>query len=204
VVFQRGGNVDDITVLIPHIPVRLDSLARAVKSVALQTRRPSTIHTEVDINKTGSAATRNRGLLSVRTKWVAFLDDDDEMMPQHLEVLLNHAVETGADVVYSGCYVVGPKGEDVPLIDEWGRFGCEFDGDLLREKSYIPVTSLVNADLSRNALFGPPIGLISDYDDWGFYLRLLDIGAKFSHIPVKTWIWNHHGKNTSGRPDRWT
>jgi glycosyltransferase involved in cell wall biosynthesis len=203
VVFQRGGKMDDITVLIPHIPVRPNALARAVKSVALQTKRPSTIHIEVDVNKSGSAATRNRGLLTIRTKWVAFLDDDDEMMSQHLEVIFNHAVETGVDVVYSGCRVVDPAGKDVPLIDDWGRFGQPFDEDLLREKSYIPVTSLVNADLARNALFGSPIGLVSDYDDWGFYLRLLDIGAKFSHVPEKTWIWNHHGKNTSGRPDRW-
>jgi len=195
--------MNTVTVLIPHIPVRPNALTRAVKSVAVQTHKPDALHIEVDVNRTGSAATRNRGLQAVRTTWVAFLDDDDELRPNHLQVLLDCAVSDDVDVVYAGCTVLDPNGRDVPLQEEWGRFGHEFDPDLLREKSYIPVTCLARLDLARSALFGPPSGVTSNYDDWGFYVRMLDLGAKFVHVPQKTWIWNHHGKNTSGRPDRW-
>lgn len=196
--------MNDITVLIPHITVRPNALTRALKSVATQVRRPDVIHIEVDRHKTGSAATRNRGLMLVQTEWVAFLDDDDEFLPTHLVTLLQHAEDVGdVDVVYSGCHVLDVHGNEIPLHEEWGRFGLPFDGDLLRQKSYLPVTSLVRTELARAARFGPPDGQMSDYDDWGFYVRLLDLDAQFSHVPEKTWVWNHNGKNTSGRPDRW-
>lgn len=196
--------MDTVTVVIPHIPVRPNALARAVKSVATQTSRPDAVHIEMDIHRTGSAATRNRALAAVRTRWVAFLDDDDLFEPNHLATLLDRvSLDANVDVIYTGCTVIGPDGREVPLREEWGRFGQAFDADLLRQKSYLPVTSLVRADLARRALFGPPAGTDSDYDDWGFYVRLLDLGARFEHIPVRTWVWNHHGRNTSGRPDRW-
>jgi hypothetical protein len=47
-------------------------------------------------------------------------------------------------------------------------------------------------------------------DDHGFYLALLEAGAKFHHIHEETFIWTHHGYgergvpgNTSGMPNRW-
>lgn len=196
--------MDTVTVLIPHIPVRSNELTYTIKSVMFQTHCPNSIHVEFDDDRTGSAATRNRGLRAITTDWVAFLDDDDELLPHHLETLLKYATTTGADVVYTGCHVIHPELGDVPLIDEWGRFGRVFDADILRQQSYIPVTSLVRTEFAQRAMFGPPAHQPnSDYDDWGFYLRMLDDGATFLHVPIKTWIWNHNGKNTSGRPDRW-
>jgi len=158
---------------------------------------------EVDLERTGAAATRNRALSRVDTEWVAFLDDDDQWSNHHVNSLLEHAERTGADVVYPGCRVVGANGREIPLREEWGRFGREFDPEVLREQSYIPVTSLVRSELACRVLFGPPAGVETDYDDWGFYLRLLELGAKFSHLPKVTWTWHHDGQNTGGRPDRW-
>jgi hypothetical protein len=191
----------DVTVVIPHIPTRPNALARAVKSAATQTVKPRGIVIATDTYRDGSAITRNRGMYMADTNWLAFLDDDDVLLPNHLEVLLDHAEATGAGVIYSGCTVIGQDGREVPSREEWGRFGLPFDADLLRDHSWLPVTSLVHHSLAKKALFGAPESSI--YDDWGFYLRLLDLGATFSHVPVKTWIWNHTGKNTSGQPHRW-
>lgn len=193
----------DVTIIIPHIPVRPNALAHAVKSAAVQTVKPTDIIIATDTRREGSAVTRNRALDRATTTWVAFLDDDDLLLPNHLEVLLAHAEETDADVAYAGCKVLHPALGEIPLREEWGRFGKKFDPDLLREKSYLPVTSLVRTELAQRARFGPPNGIVTDYDDWGFYVRLLDLGAKFSHIPQVTWVWHHNGRNTSGRTDRW-
>lgn len=196
--------MDRVTVIVPHIATRQFELTRAVASVAAQTHQPTEVIVAFDRKHDGSAATRNRVLQHVTTTWVAFLDDDDELFPNHLELLVGYGLREGATVIYPGCRVVDAEGATLPLQEEWGRFGKPFDGDLLRKQSYIPVTSLVNTSLAKQALFGPPAcAPTSDYDDWGFYLRLLALGARFTHVPEVTWVWHHHGQNTSGRGDRW-
>jgi glycosyltransferase involved in cell wall biosynthesis len=197
----------DVTAVIPTHPARVRSgmLECALQSVLRQTVQPREIIVVNDTERRGSAMTRNRALQKATTKWVAFLDSDDEWLPTHLEVLVTtvaalEVADTPADVIYTGCRVVGPTGLELPLQEEWGRFGMPFDADLLRRKSYIPVTSLVRTRLATEAWFEPPSG--SPYDDWGFYLRLLDRGAMFHHVPEVTWTWHHHGANTSGQPGR--
>lgn len=191
-----------ITVIIPHIPIRGLQLARAVQSVADQTLPATQIIIQVDADHEGSAVTRNKALECVRTEWLAFLDDDDELYPHHLDECLRAAIAHDADVVYPGCDVIGGH-------DPHDRFGQPFDPDLMRQKSYIPVTSLVRTYYALEVGgFERPPG--SDYDDWGFYLKLLNAGAKFLHHPVKTWRWTHWGYgtpgvpgNTSGMGSRW-
>lgn len=189
---------------MPHIPTRQFELTRAIASVAAQVRQPNDVIISTDVAHAGSAATRNRALYHVTTTWTAFLDDDDELLPQHLDVLLRAALCSGASVVYSGCKVIDQRGIVIPLREEWGRFGETFDAELLQTKAYLPVTSLVHTTLAKQALFGPPAHAPdSNYDDWGFYLRMFGLGASFLHVPEVTWNWHHHGLNTSGRPDRW-
>lgn len=191
----------DVTVVIPHIPTRAAFLGRALRSVYAQTHVPEMVIVVTDKHHEGSAETRNRALDSVTTDWVAFLDDDDELYPDHLETLLHAAKRTGADVVYPGCDVER-DGALIPVAEEWGRFGREFDADLLLEQSYIPVTSLARMSLvDQTAGFQRARSTV--YDDWGFYLNLLDVGANFHHEPVITWKWHHGNHNTSGMGDRW-
>jgi glycosyltransferase involved in cell wall biosynthesis len=196
---------NDITVVIPHIPPRRMPLLRAVRSVSDQTHQAEAISIATDTERLGAGRTRNLALAMARTRWVAFLDDDDFFHPDHLETLLDHALETGADVVYSSCRVVHSTLGEIPRThpawEEWGRPGKSFDPDLLRQRSYLPVTSLVDRSLAQRSSFEPPAG--SDYDDWGFYLGLLDLGATFSHIDHITWTWTHGDHNTSGKPERW-
>jgi glycosyltransferase involved in cell wall biosynthesis len=193
-----GGTV---TVLIPAIPTRTRMLNRALISALNQMRLPDQIIVAMDHDRLGAAGNRNRALKSVQTEWVAFLDDDDEFLPQHLLVLLQNTDK--GDVLYTGCTVLGPQGQEIPPREEWGRFGKPFDGFLLRKKSYLPVTSMVRMRFLREMDEPFKAPLDSDYDDWGMYLQLLDAGARFSHIAQKTWTWNHWGGNSSGRSDRW-
>ena len=196
---------DDITVVIPHIPVRPESLLRSMYSVHLQTHPADAISVVTDTQRRGAGRTRNLALAMARTQWVAFLDDDDLFHQHHLETLLGHALETGADVVYSSCRITHPRLGEIPPghpgWEEWGRPGKPFDPELLRQRSYLPVTSLARRTLAQQSSFEPPPG--SHYDDWGFYLGLLDLGAMFSHINEVTWTWTHGDHNTSGQPDRW-
>lgn len=192
----------EITVAIPTIPQRRSKLRQAITSVAVQNYPAAALSVAYDLKGEGSAATRNRALKAVQTPWVAFLDDDDTLLPNHLEVLANAAEETGADVVYGLPRVIGPNGQPRQRHWQWGGYE-EFDPELLKKYSYITVSSLVRTDFAKDAGFTfKDAGNGESYDDHGFYLNLLKLGAKFHHVHLETFIWNHHSGNTSGKPDR--
>ncbi len=186
-----------ITVLVPTIPTRFGQLVRALRSVGAQTLGPSRVHVLEDRGRLGAAAVRNTMLEQVDTEWVAFLDDDDELLPDHLKLCARYATLTGVDVVYPGYEVVG--GDD-PV----GCFGLPFDASLLRRRNFIPVTVLARTAMVRAAGgFQPQPDEHGDpCEDWGLWLSMVDRGAKFGHLPQKTWRW-HLGNTTRGRPDRW-
>lgn len=192
-----------VTVIIPTIAPRADMLSRALRSVYAQTLTPpGTIIVANDHDHEGPAATRNRALAKVETEWVAFLDDDDEFLPRHLEALRACAVVTGADLVYPWFDVVSSR--RTPGWDPLGRFGLPFDPALLDSANYIPVTVL-----ARTAVIVAAGGFVNrgedgaTCEDWGCWLAMRDAGAKFVHLPERTWIWNWHDGNTSGRTDVW-
>lgn len=192
-----------IDVVIPTHPGRLATglFHRAVVSVQAQTV-PARVVSQLDTNGSGSADTRTRGLAKVSTPWVAFLDSDDELLPHHLERLAVHAEVTGADLVYPWFHLDGGG----IVEDPWPhRYGQPFDAAALRRGNYIPVTVLVRTELVRRAggfvadlTISPP----AQCDEWGLWLRMLDLGAKVEHLPERTWIWRVHGKNTQGSPRR--
>jgi glycosyltransferase involved in cell wall biosynthesis len=185
----------DITVVIASIPTRTRMLRSAIWSVLQQTMPPAALCIEIDHDRTGAAATKNRGVRKVTTEWTAILDDDDVFLPEHLRIL--HDAADGYDVIYSAPKVEGGTG-----TDPHGRYGQPFSADILRKRSYIPTTSLFRTKLLQD-VGGFQCAPGSIYDDWGCYLALLDGGARFLHVPQVTWIWNHWGGNTSGQPTRW-
>ncbi len=195
-----------VTVVIPTIKPRKMFLTRAVNSILAQDmkgRAKPEIEIALDREHEGAAATRNRALSKVRTPWVAFLDDDDYMLPHHLAMLLASAEEEVADVVYPECRVIGSNNEEIDLGGTLSH-GLPFSEEALRQCNYIPVTSLVRTSLAVQAQFGPPAGAKdSQYEDYGFYLRLLDLGAHFHHLMDVTWVWHHHSKQTAGQGNRW-
>lgn len=188
-----------VTAVIPSIPPRVGTfLHRAVDSVLQQEWPVAGISVAVDQWHNGSAVTRNRALAGVTTPWAAFLDDDDEWYPDHIRSLLECAEETGADMVYPWFNV--PQGWD-PFPE---REGQPFDPKLLDTQNTIPITCLIRTELIKAVHGFEPkdpehIGA-SLCDDWGAWVKIRDTGAKIVHLNRRTWQWNWHGGNTSGRP----
>lgn len=194
---------DDITVVTPTIPPRRKMLARAVESIARQTRPAHALSVAVDVDREGAPATRQRALDAVRTPLVAFCDDDDVLMPFHLADLLAHMRDTGADFVYSWFRVVAPNGAIYPEDPVFppGHFLNEFDPENPIETT---ITTLVRTELAKDVGFRAlNRGEANTGEDYGFTLGCVAAGAKITHLVKHTWFWHHHGANTSGRPDRW-
>jgi glycosyltransferase involved in cell wall biosynthesis len=184
-----------ISVVIPTIAGREALLDRAQASALAQTLTPAKTIVWLDSAREGAGVTRNRALEMVDTEFVAFLDDDDVLKPNHLRACARYAALSGVDVVYPWFDVVG--GED-PI----GCFGVPFSAAFLRRRNYIPVTVLARTELVR------AVGGFRDHpdengdpcEDWGLRLALLDAGATFGHLPQRTWTW-YMGNGTRGRSD---
>lgn len=63
----------------------------------------------------GKAATLNFGLSLVRAKYIAYMDDDDIVYPEHIANLIKTAEKNQADFVYSDTWaiVVSPEGKEI-------------------------------------------------------------------------------------------
>jgi glycosyltransferase involved in cell wall biosynthesis len=216
--------VTKVAICIPTIPTRNDKLRRAVESVheqSLPTNVTGLIQIELDTDGEGAAPTRNRAWRNVDNdvEWIAFLDDDDVLRTNHVGACLKHALDTQADLVYPWFNIHDGGGADIsqndPLrvpvdghyVSPYGvGFNDELRTEIMTRNNFIPVTVLVRRELLAD-VGGFPRPQTDEWsedccEDWGLWRRLLDAGAKFEHLPRRTWIWNWHGKNTSGKPWR--
>lgn len=176
----------DVTVIIPTIRGRARLLSEAVASVAMQARPPDETRIGHDRFRAGPAAIRNRLVAEARTTWVAFLDDDDLMLRDHLAVLLDHAHD--ADVVYTRGELVGLP----PHRAGWDPQRFPFPADRMRRVNSLPITTLVRRAAYLDAGGQPDrADAPSGYEDWGGWLRMLDAGATFVGVDVVTWVWRY-------------
>lgn len=193
-----------VGVAIPSIPPRRALLGRAIDSVLAQNRSADAISVVIDHAGQGAAATRNRAWRGLDTDWVAFLDDDDELEPEHVERLLACATENDADLVYPWFTVVG--GDD-PFPDHFGR---PWDP---ANPVHTTITCLWRRDALEKIGGFPPYELTYDYEGHGIgedflAVRMLnEAGGRIVHLPERTWRWHHHRHggigNTMGLPERW-
>jgi len=204
-----------VAVVIPTIPGREAMLERALASVREQRRRPDQVVVERDSLRTGADQARNRALERVTADVVAWLDDDDELKPNHLMACMRVMEQSREqpDLVYPSPVVRG--GEDPTAVSvqgqwvlPWGvRFGPEQEAHLRRFGSFIPMTHLVRTERVRSIggfrpgqeVMTEGVGRRYRGEDEDYLVRLLDDGATFEHLPARTWIWNVHRGNTAGR-----
>jgi glycosyltransferase involved in cell wall biosynthesis len=212
---SRGRRSLTVAVVIPTIPGREAMLDRALASVRAQTRKPDQVIVERDSLRTGADQARNRALERVTADVVAWLDDDDQFLSGHIKAcmrVLENSPEK-PDLVYPTPAVVG--GTDPTAVSvqgqwvmPWGvRFGPEQEAHLRRFGSFIPMTHLVKTEMVRLiGGFRPGLGVTTEGigrryrgEDEDYLVRLLDVGARFEHLNVKTWTWHVHAGNTGGR-----
>jgi glycosyltransferase involved in cell wall biosynthesis len=197
--------MSSVTVVIPYCDEHAHLLPRAIASVEAQTVRPDDIIPVHDRGHRGAAWARNLGASQVETKWLAWLDADDELLPDHLEVLLKGAEESGADLIYS--YAEFPDSRD-PLATVHNGvlvpepigvpFGSEQANWLRYQGNFIPITYLLRAAWHERVGGMPASGGPGAEEDYLFLLRLLNAGAKFHHVAKRTWIYHVWGGNTGG------
>lgn len=184
-----------ITVCIPTHAARFKSglLNRALGSVVAQTLSPDHILIMNDSQREGVGVIRQRLLDQVRTEWVAWIDSDDEWLPEHLEKLMHVATETSSVYVFSGYHA---------RTDPLGHFGIPFNPC---SAYHTTMGILERTDLAQEVGFPPSArhGQFSN-EDWahitGFAKLACERGLKMTHLAERTWHYHMGHGNTSGKP----
>lgn len=179
-----------ITVLTASLPERAEQLADAIESVEAQTLTAHEHKVWLDDAREGPAACRNRLLAKTGSEFVAFLDDDDVLYPQHLEVLAIAQNETDADLVFSW----HDGGPGVPRYESWDASAY---WTITNGRNVIPVTVLARTAAIREAgCFDPA----DRYEDHALFLRMLALGMTFVCVPQVTWWYRINGDGRTYAP----
>lgn len=175
----------DVTVLTTCHPAYTAMLPQAIASMLAQTIPPAYHRISIDYRDGVPVPQLNEMALGVTTEFVSLLAADDLVDPRHLECQLSASHD--ADVVYTWCRVVGRTGWNPNAL---------FDAERLRRENYIPATALIRTELVRELGYWNADSL-HDWEDWDFWLRALDAGARFECVPTVTWTYRFHGANAS-------
>ncbi|HHB93509.1 MAG TPA: glycosyltransferase [Thioploca sp.] len=138
-------------------------------------------------NNLGRAAAGNQGVQATTCDVIGFLDDDDRLLPDHLQRLTTAISSFDAKVVYSGCRLLKRDllGEQVILQEQTiGQFNEVYDSKRLSYENYIPLINL----LIERKLWDKIGGFDETFDmfeDWDMLLRLSK-HTSFYHVDYIT------------------
>jgi glycosyltransferase involved in cell wall biosynthesis len=142
--------------------------------------------------KVGRSTIGNVGLATATGRWCLFLDDDDLLFSDHVEVLVNTLLEH-PDVVaaYSPAWEILTDSSKLQSGDYAEvRYAVpqalqqEFDGEILRHHNYMAIQSV----LFERHLFEERGGFEEDMDaleDWLLWLKYA-INNRFKYVPKVT------------------
>jgi teichuronic acid biosynthesis glycosyltransferase TuaG len=114
------------------------------------------------------AIARNRGIRESKGEWVAFLDSDDQWLPQKLERQIKALQDSGCRAACTNALRVFPDGSSGGALLDWGRPKLRMS-DLLRTNRVVCSSGLLHKSLlERTAGFpeGAEFKAIEDYPLW--------------------------------------
>lgn len=196
----------DVTVCTPTIPPRGEQLARAIRSVSEQTVKPAAHLIMVDVHREGAPAMLDKTIARAATEWVAILADDDELLPNHLEVLSNLVVAENADIGFSHFRYSGLQ--DAGHLERFR--GVPFDNANPRQMTgvFLAKRDLI-LEVGGHSQGFDPLSYERDEsgnrigEDFLIVKRLAEAGARFAVSGEVTWIYHTGHKNTLGMPNAW-
>ncbi len=136
----------------------------------------------------GLATARKIGIGAARGEFVAFLDDDDVWLPNHLPTALA-GLTTGVDAVYTTCLVAHACSVPGQPVATRHRFAVPFDADLLAVSNLTPIISVVTRRFDPHDPMVDAAGAIQE--DWAIWLGLVRGHQwRMHHLDVATSVYH--------------
>jgi GT2 family glycosyltransferase len=143
--------------------------------------------------KHGKALAGNLGLESCAGELIGFLDDDDLLLPGHVELLYNALRSEPAAVAAYALAWEAHTPNDGRLVSEGvyfevpKRMQTAFDREKLKNFNYLPIQAVLfhRSCYERKGGFDPDRTYL---EDWALWDRYADLGH-FSYLPVITSIY---------------
>ena len=142
-------------------------------------------------NHKGAQAARNLGILNAAGNYIAFLDSDDEWLPNMLEKEIGEIVRTqGNSIIYSDCFIVNGNKKKVWKLPGHGgemyKFLLEYSGpmfqSMLAKKEYFIDMGLLDEKVAA-------------YQEWDTSIRLAK-KHQFVHIKEPLFLYHMHEGET--------
>jgi glycosyltransferase involved in cell wall biosynthesis len=201
-----GIEIADVTVCTATIPTRVDLLERASKSVQNQTLKVKDHSIKLDLEKLGQPLILDQIIKEAKTKYVAILDDDDELLPNHIELLYKKIVETEADLVFP--HFKYSNLSDAGHLEKFR--GLPWDNN---NPHQVPITWIAKRKtiLEVGGFSGDFDVLSYEVDnqgnrignDFNLIKKLAEANKHITNISEITWIYHVGHPSTLGMPIRW-
>jgi glycosyltransferase involved in cell wall biosynthesis len=195
---------------------RLKLLERALRSIATQSYRPIEVVLvndggcelpdkdlrqklgDVSLNyirlleNKGRAHAGNAGIENAKGDFIGFLDDDDELYPEHVEILASYLGNNKVKVAYTDSLMIhqkyDPQTQEFQSVKKELIYSQDFDYSMLIFENYIPFMCLM---FDREVLVntGGLDTAFEVYEDYDLLIRL-GIEYPFHHIKQTTAHYN--------------
>jgi len=166
--------------------------AAVVQVTALRTEIP--LRRIVNRLNPGASGSRNAGAAASGSEFIAFLDDDDVWLPEHLARALAEIDRTGADAVISGLRRIKHDGAVQSIVIP----PCEVIEGRMFDKNFGMTGS--NLVIRRSAFerVGGFDTALPVFNDWDFLIRMIDGGVGYAVVKDLTVEWlEHEGERIS-------
>ena len=191
---QSYRNLEIIVVNDNEVNSEWDKETNKVLS-AYEDSRLRTIHT---VGRTGGGAARNYACSQAMGDYLAFLDDDDEFLPDKVETQLGYILENGLDMCWQDVSWYNESGKLVEHrrlnhCDDFSKQG------LLRAHLLTPIAP-TSIYMLKKGLFDATEGFgeVATGQDWWLMLRCIEAGARIGYMPeVHVHQYLHSGERLS-------
>ena len=153
----------------------------------------------------GLAAARNTGLKLARGKYIAYLDDDDRYLPDHLETLVRFLETHNERVAYTDAWRVHEQRQEDQYVETKRDvpYSYDFDATRLLISNYFPVLTVMHERACLEAV-GVFDESLTSHEDWDLWIRI-SRRYPFKHLKKVTaeFTWRTDGSSmtSSRRPD---